>query len=190
MYTLRKFGSKNRKNRKQLRRLGHSRSFKNGVIRQITHDFLFAFQSNCNCAYLMPFRRYNVTKQRRGFSQQKMVAAALGVWCNATQRNARTHASKRTIRIQYEGWWRHRRDLHLRRCDRLAVEQKFKRTVLVRKFRIPVSNHSTGTKRNFYTTLLLTNSDFIDILKWRYNPRPAYPLAVELLCDLFLRVVQ
>ena len=33
--------------------------------------------------------------------------------------------SKRTIRIPYEGWWRGRRDLHLRRCDRVAVEQKF-----------------------------------------------------------------
>jgi len=28
------------------------------------------------CAYLMPFRRYDVTKKRRGFSQQKFVAMA------------------------------------------------------------------------------------------------------------------
>jgi len=33
--------------------------------------------------------------------------------------------SKSTIRTRYEGGWRRRRELHLRSCDRIAVEQKF-----------------------------------------------------------------
>jgi len=36
-----------------------------------------------------------------------------------------TLMSRRTIRKPDDGGWRHRRDLRLRHCDRVAVEQEF-----------------------------------------------------------------
>ena len=89
---------------------------------------------------------------------------------------------KRTICIRYERWWQRRRDWHLRRGDRVAVEQKYDTD----------SSGENGAFMSWSTALIrivngmqlccCLTSKFIDILKW-------YP-SLQLACNSSARGIR